>query len=545
MLRPRYTATSGYRRCGVSARGFGGSVIGTPGIFTGSVEAARAVADAVLYEGYLLYPYRLSSGKNQVRWQFGVLAPPAWVRAQGPPDDGVAGSAESWWQQTECLVEAGDEASVTVVLRFLHVQRRSLVDPAGGGGVFDEAVPCAVDLTATLAELRSGPRRQDIAIPGGEIVEPALGDAGTTVHLVRRRRPLAATMTVSIEECPAAQPVLRLRVRVENTDRSTGSDEPRNEALTRCLLATHTLVSVDAGRFHSLLDPPDWAAAAARGCRNVRTFPVLAGPEGTADALLSSPIILYDHPRVAPESPGDLHDATEIDEILSLRTLTLTDAEKREARATDPRAAAIADRVDAMPPEVLDRLHGAIRSLRPAAPGPAPSKPAPPAPALGTPAAEKPVPRRPARARPAVGRPVPEKPAPGRPAPGRPAPEKPVPDRPAAQEQAEPPERWWEPGADDKVSPATDSVVVAGVRVAVGSRVRLRPRLGGADPHDMFLAGRSARVEQVLLDVDGSRFLAVTVDDDPGAELHHWYGRLRHFRPDEVEPLAAGTAGSA
>ncbi len=80
--------------------------------------------------------------------------------------------------------------------------------------------------------------------------------------------------------------------------------------------------------------------------------------------MLSSPIILYDHPEVAPESQGDLFDATEIDEILALRVLTLTDDEKDEARRTDARAAAIVDRIDAMSPEVWARLHGAMRPLR-------------------------------------------------------------------------------------------------------------------------------------------------------------------------------------
>ena len=84
--------------------------------------------------------------------------------------------------------------------------------------------------------------------------------------------------------------------------------------------------------------------------------------------MLSSPIILYDHPEVAPGSPGDLYDATEIDEILALRVLTLTEEEKSEARGTDPRAAAIIDRCDEMPPEVWDRLHGAVRTLGPGHP---------------------------------------------------------------------------------------------------------------------------------------------------------------------------------
>jgi hypothetical protein len=93
---------------------------------------------------------------------------------------------------------------------------------------------------------------------------------------------------------------------------------------------------------------------------------VLIGDPDHRDVMLSSPILMdCDYPQVSPESPGDLFDATEIDEILSLRTLTLTDEEKREARATDPRAAAIIDRVEVIPREVLERLHGAVRSLHP------------------------------------------------------------------------------------------------------------------------------------------------------------------------------------
>ena len=90
------------------------------------------------------------------------------------------------------------------------------------------------------------------------------------------------------------------------------------------------------------------AREAVAACTNDGTFPVLIGAEGASQVVLSSPIILYDHPAVAPESDGPLYDATEIDEILALRVLTMTDEEKAEARATDPRAAAIVDRIDDM-----------------------------------------------------------------------------------------------------------------------------------------------------------------------------------------------------
>ena len=192
--------------------------------------------------------------------------------------------------------------------------------------------------------------------------------------------------------------------------------------------------------------------------------------------MLSSPIILYDYPQVAPESPGELFDATEIDEILALRTMTLTDDEKAEARATDRHAAAIIDRVDTLPPEILDRLHGAVRYLR----------------------------------------------------------------KSTAKATGEPENvPWWDPGADASVSPETDSLQIAGVSVSKGSRVRLCPGQRRADAQDMFLEGRLATVEAVFSDVDGNSHVAVTLVDDLAADLHRWHGRFLYFSPDEIEPLAA------
>lgn len=434
------------------------------------LDAVRAVADAILYEGYLLYPYRRSSGKNKVRWQFGVLLPPAWARAHGLTDESVAGSAESWWQRTECLVQAPPDAVVEARVRFLQVQWRSPerlqsdgsyrpVDRLEAGGRlelgFDEAVPQEFEVRARVADLLAGEHHQTLLAPGEEFTEPITDEAGRPLgRVVRRRRPVEAAVTMAMRTPPAARPLHRLRIQVENVGETTPADAPRDEALRSSLIAAHTLLTVEAGKFLSLLDPPAWAEEAARECVNVHTFPVLAG-----EAMLSSPILLYDHPKTAPESPGDLHDATEIDELLALRTRTLTDEEKREARATDPRAAEILDRVETMPPEVMARLHGTIREWN------------------------------------------------------------------------------WNPADDPGISPETDTVTVRGVPIAKGSRVRLRPRTRGTDPQDRFLEGRTALVEAVLHDVEGAVHLAVTVEDDPIADLHRWYGRFRYFAPDEVEPL--------
>ncbi|MET8585180.1 hypothetical protein ABZX39_30505 [Streptomyces collinus] len=478
------------------------------------------VADAVLYEGYLLYPYRRSSAKNRVRWQFGVLLPRDWVEADGPLAPGLSGSADSWYQQTECLLRVRRPgALVRVRVRYLQMQHKQ-VRAAGADGAdrpveslrtddgtthltFDEAVPHEIAFERPLDELLRAGCAVEAGAPPAEVTEPLPGGAG---RVVRRREEVRALTTVAAERL--SQDVVRLRVRTEHTGHAPDSRAPRGEALRRALLAAHTLLGGDGVEFVSQTDPPAGLRAWARACRNEFTFPVLGGgPEETEPAgrvVLSSPIILPDRPQVAPESPGDLHDAAEIDEILTLRTMLLTDEEKAEARATDARAARILDRVDSMPPEVFARLHGAIRSLTPAqvaSPEPVPSPAASPS------------------AFPDV-----------------------VPDAfpdvlPDAFPTAERP-AWWQEGADDGLSPTTDTVPVDGVSVGGGSRVRLRPRGRGADAQDMFLAGRTARVAAVFHDVDGSVHLAVTVDDDPAAELHGWYGRFHYFRPDEVEPLA-------
>ncbi|KMS89106.1 MULTISPECIES: hypothetical protein [Streptomyces] len=457
-----------------------------------------AVADAVLYEGYLLYPYRRSSAKNRVRWQFGVLLPRNWVERDGPVTPGLSGSADSWYQQTECLLRVRRaDAAVRVRVRYLQLQHKQ-VEAADGDGThrpveslrtadgtahlsFEEAVPRETELVLSLEELLRSGRTVAVGAPAGAEYEPLPAGAGRTV---RRRREVRAGATVTAERLGPG--LCRLRVRTENTGEAPDPRAPRSAVLGQALLATHTLLTGDGVEFVSLIDPPAALAEQVRGCRNAFTFPVLGGapPEpasgdgATGALLLSAPIILPDHPQVAPESPGDLHDAAEIDEILTLRTMLLTDEEKAEARATDPRAARILDRVDTMPQEVFSRLHGAIRSLTPRTPAPE----RPPAPA---------------------------------------------PERPA----------WWQEGGDDGLSPATDTVLVDGVPVGGGSRVRLCPRGRGADAQDMFLAGRTARVAAVFHDVDGSTHLAVTVDDDPAAELHGWYGRFHYFRPDEVESL--------
>jgi hypothetical protein len=134
----------------------------------------------------------------------------------------------------------------------------------------------------------------------------------------------------------------------------------------RTLVSTHILLGVHGGEFVSLLEPPDEWRESAAACRNVGVWPVLAGETGSKDTMLSSPIILYDYPQVAPESQGDFFDGGEIDEILTLRILTMTDEEKGQMAAVDGRARELLARTESLGGEEMSRLHGAMRALRPA-----------------------------------------------------------------------------------------------------------------------------------------------------------------------------------
>jgi hypothetical protein len=98
---------------------------------------------------------------------------------------------------------------------------------------------------------------------------------------------------------------------------------------------------------------------------------------------------------------------------------------------------------------------------------------------------------------------------------------------------------WWDPDADASVSPETDTVEIGGRPVGRGSRVRLRPGARRADAQDMFLAGRIAEVQAVLFDVDDHPYLAVSLADDPDADLRIAHGRFLYFGTDEVEPCEA------
>jgi hypothetical protein len=318
------------------------------------VDPVRQIADAVLYEGYILWPYRRSALKNSQRWTFGGVYPRD--HSEGRDDD-------PWRMRTECLVESAAGASIDVRVRFLHVVRRQAyrgsepVDELVVGGERHLSWEEATEREIAIEGLPLGEaRRVPIGIAAGSEREELGGEAA----VVRSWHDLEGAVEMGAEQLPSG--LWRLSVEISNTTPFPAGS--REEALERTFCSTHTVLHAPGGAFVSLTDPPEALHAEAERCRNEGAWPVLVGEPGARSTLLSSPIILEDHPRVAPESPGDLFDGGEIDQLLTLNILSLTDEEKEEMRASDPRAREILERTEGLSEEELIRLHGAIRDFQ-------------------------------------------------------------------------------------------------------------------------------------------------------------------------------------
>ncbi len=262
----------------------------------------------------MLYPYRPSSVKNRQRWTFGGLYPESYASHGDSPS-----------MQSEVLIEADADPGLDVKARFLHLLIRE-------------------DGVQEAMEREVGP---------GAFEFPAGQFDG------RRQEPVQGLVKVSMERLTPG--LLKATVSVTNTG-DLPKDVSRDEAVLRALVSTHAILHVDNGAFVSLTDPPEQFREAAESCTNTGVWPVLAGEEGSRDSMLASPIILYDYPQIAPESAGDLFDGCEIDEILTLRIMTMTDAEKHEMRGVDEHTRRVLDRTESLSSEQMMKLHGVLRN---------------------------------------------------------------------------------------------------------------------------------------------------------------------------------------
>lgn len=301
-----------------------------------TLETIERIADAILFEGYMLYPYRPSALKNRQRWNFGTLYPRDFAVAQRPE--------EAWSCRAEILVEGSEQSAIDLRIRFLQLIADGRSEMEWDPGVVRSWTIHGI----TINTLLSGVKRE---LRGTEFDSTAeAGSAGD-----------AAIAAVDLHAEQVADRAYRVSATVANiTPMPAGDAASRRGALAWALTSAHLLLHVADGAFASILDPQMELTAATQSCKNRGVFPVLVGEPGARSDVLCSPIILYDYPQIAAESAGSFFDGTEIDEMLALRVLTLTDEEKREMRASDPRAEQILKRTESLPREQLLKLHGAL-----------------------------------------------------------------------------------------------------------------------------------------------------------------------------------------
>ena len=448
------------------------------------LDRIKDIANAVLYEGYILYPYRPSSIKNRQRWTFGGIFPKAF--------DGRQGDACS--MQTALLLRGGEKTSLGVYIRFLQVATREVASfprpilipgeatEAAATQVaslhidgedflaWEEAIEREIDIFGLcIPEITDARRKVPFSFDNARKAEPLRNSKNEIVGLLVHSN-CAIEGVVEISAVRLSTDLYRVTVRIGNFTPLTAAEcGDRATAQRRAFASTHTILEVRDGEFVSLMDPPDELRDASASCDNQGTWPVLVGKNGDRDAVLSSPIILYDYPELAPQSAGDLFDATEIDEILTLRILAMTDAEKREMASADVRARALLERTQALTAADLAQMHGIMR--------------------------------------------------------------------PAGVRQ--PADSLASRAANGK--PRLATLVGRGSELAIGSEVLLRPKKGG-DIMDLALAGKVAVVEAIERDFEDRVHIAVTLRDDPGRDLGAagFPGHRFYFSQDEIEPISAG-----
>jgi hypothetical protein len=343
------------------------------------------IVNAVLYEGYVLYPYRPSSVKNQQRWTFGGLFPEDCHL--------VEESAESCAMQTQCIVEGSEQTTLNVSVRFLHLVTRTVgevVELADGllqaGAApstppyrvvdslrvrdkvyqrWQEATEREVSVPPlTLGGLCQRAVRHAFEFPAGSSTELLRREEGKLAGLlIRRHEAIDGDAELSAEK--TSEDTFKITVRIVNRSYLPDCQHAtRQTAQLYSLASTHTILHAEQGKLVSAIDPPERFQPLQAQCRNIGSWPVLVGQAPHRDTMLASPIILYDYPQIAPESQGNLFDSTEIDEILSLRIMTLTDDEKQVVAGADERVRHLLERTDSLARDQLASLHGTLRGLK-------------------------------------------------------------------------------------------------------------------------------------------------------------------------------------
>jgi hypothetical protein len=304
---------------------------------------------------------------------FGAVYPQAWQ--QHHPDVHAA-------TQTQCIIQGTDDAEVEITVRFLHLRGKRLVKinpekfgrdqfqptdtiKAGDKTYYSgwEAEERKINVGRhKIKDLIDGSIENSIHFEEEQMSDILFKNEKVAGNMIIRQSAINGNVRVSAKPVGIHEEGYQITIKIANT---TPVDNPkqcsRDEIYFRSFLSANTILQAEKGKFISKTDPPQAWQEVNEACKNVNTWPVLIDKDDKT--MLSSPIVLYDYPEIAPESRGDMFDSTEIEEMLMLQVAALTDEEKKEVEQTDGKMKAMLERVRNTTPEELLKLHGGFKDI--------------------------------------------------------------------------------------------------------------------------------------------------------------------------------------
>ncbi|MGI8952070.1 MAG: hypothetical protein ACR2FN_10845 [Chitinophagaceae bacterium] len=331
------------------------------------------ITQTLLYEGYALYPYHRSAIKNQKPIPFGVVFPQQY---------NIYNEHSHSKMQTQCIVTGSDNLQINISVRFLHLLKVEIfekdlqqktsesdfvqVHNVSLNGKIYQAGWQTIERKISTGNLQISQlikNRKVIFIKFDKVYDTTnISDENgeTVAKQINSVSQIKGTIIVEAESVKNTQNAFRITVTVTNTTPFENTEAiTRDEVLTQSFLSTHIILNTSDGQFISHQDPDEKWKTVIDECANINTWPILIDEANTT--LLSSPIILYDHPQINPQSHGDLFDSTEIEEALLLHVNLLSDEEKKRISQSDEKLQAMLKKVGEITPEELINFHSGLK----------------------------------------------------------------------------------------------------------------------------------------------------------------------------------------
>ena len=336
------------------------------------------LARTLLYEGYSLFPYHRNAIKNQKPIPFGVVY----------PNDYHSFNEHAHAEMvTDCIVSGDKNLEININVRFLHLIKTEILKKEISESKEDNFVS-VYELNSNEGLYQSGWQTIERKISSGDLLVAHLtgeikflpfsfekefeskniqdGNGKIVGKKIITVLPVEGTVLIKAIPLENMENVFRIIVFItNNTPVINAENVSRDEIFCQSFLSTNTILNASNGEFISLQNPGEKWERIIEQCKNKGTWPILIDENNTT--LLSSPIIVYDYPKINPKSKGDLFDSLEIEEALMLHFTVMSDEEKQKIAQSDEKLRSMLNKVSQVTPDEIISLHGGFSdALHPA-----------------------------------------------------------------------------------------------------------------------------------------------------------------------------------